>query len=65
MQYFANLTNLSEIRKILYPLRNIGLIDRETYLYYIEKISQDNIDMRTYYSIKIDFLYHFNLDKWS
>ena len=37
------------------PARNIALIDRETYLYYIQKISQDNIDMRTYYSIKIVF----------
>ena len=55
MQYFVNFTNLFEIRKILYLQRNIGLIERETYLYYIQKISQDNIDMRTYYSIKIVF----------
>ena len=31
---FRNFTNLSEIRKILYPQRNISLIDRKTYLYY-------------------------------
>ena len=32
---FREFTNLSEIRKIYYPQRNIGLIDRETYLHYI------------------------------
>ena len=61
------ITGISQIRpkftqnlQILYPPNNIDLLARETKLNHIYKISQDNIDKRTYYPIQMVLVY-----KWS